>query len=264
MPHVVDPLGGTYYVEASRIRLAAAATALIDEVEAIGGMTRAVESGLPKLRIEESAARRQARSTGGTRRSSVSTSTSRPTRPRSTCATSTTRRCASGRSCGSRRCCLRDQSRVDAALAALTQTAQSGNGNLGLVGRGDPCPARRSARSPTRSKGCLPATAPRSARSAACTAGRTRIDEGFRRVQREIDAFAGDEGRRPAHAGRQIRPGRARPRREGHRHRVRRHRFRRRHRPVVPDSGGGGPTPSRTTSTSSGCRPMPPHDLVRR
>src|SRR5207245_10210261 len=60
IPHVVDPLGGSYYVESLTHSIAAAAMALIDEVEALGGMTRAVESGMPKLRIEESAARRQA------------------------------------------------------------------------------------------------------------------------------------------------------------------------------------------------------------
>src|SRR5262249_2031936 len=60
VPHVVDPLGGSYYVESLTHSIAAAATALIDEVEALGGMTRAVEMGMPKLRIEESAARRQA------------------------------------------------------------------------------------------------------------------------------------------------------------------------------------------------------------
>jgi methylmalonyl-CoA mutase len=59
--HVVDPLGGSYYVEALTHSLAAAAWELIEEVEALGGMTRAVESGMPKLRIEEAAARRQAR-----------------------------------------------------------------------------------------------------------------------------------------------------------------------------------------------------------
>ncbi|MSP82038.1 MAG: methylmalonyl-CoA mutase [Alphaproteobacteria bacterium] len=59
--HVVDPLGGSYYVEALTHALAAAAKDLIDEVEALGGMTRAVEAGVPKARIEESAARRQAR-----------------------------------------------------------------------------------------------------------------------------------------------------------------------------------------------------------
>jgi methylmalonyl-CoA mutase len=58
--HVVDPLGGSYYVEALTASLAAHAWELIEEVESLGGMTRAVESGMPKLRIEEAAARRQA------------------------------------------------------------------------------------------------------------------------------------------------------------------------------------------------------------
>src|SRR5215469_15180870 len=59
--HVVDPLGGSYYVEALTQSLADEAWKLIEEVEALGGMTKAVESGMPKLRIEEAAARRQAR-----------------------------------------------------------------------------------------------------------------------------------------------------------------------------------------------------------
>jgi methylmalonyl-CoA mutase len=58
---VVDPLGGSYYVEALTHALATHAEALIDEVEQMGGMTKAVAAGLPKLRIEEAAARRQAR-----------------------------------------------------------------------------------------------------------------------------------------------------------------------------------------------------------
>jgi methylmalonyl-CoA mutase len=57
---VVDPLGGSYYVESLTTALAEKAWALVEEVESLGGMTRAVESGMPKLRIEESAARRQA------------------------------------------------------------------------------------------------------------------------------------------------------------------------------------------------------------
>ena len=57
---VVDPLAGSYYVESLTAELAEKAWALIEEVEALGGMTRAVASGMPKLRIEESAARRQA------------------------------------------------------------------------------------------------------------------------------------------------------------------------------------------------------------
>ena len=61
VPHVIDPLGGSYYVEALTQELVDKAWALIEEVEELGGMTNAVASGMPKLRIEESAARRQAR-----------------------------------------------------------------------------------------------------------------------------------------------------------------------------------------------------------
>jgi methylmalonyl-CoA mutase len=59
--NVVDPLAGSYYVESLTHELAEAAQKLIDEVEDLGGMTKAVAEGMPKLRIEESAARRQAR-----------------------------------------------------------------------------------------------------------------------------------------------------------------------------------------------------------
>jgi methylmalonyl-CoA mutase len=61
VPHVIDPLGGSYYVESLTNSLVVEAEKLIAEVEALGGMTKAVESGMPKLRIEEAAARRQAR-----------------------------------------------------------------------------------------------------------------------------------------------------------------------------------------------------------
>jgi methylmalonyl-CoA mutase len=59
--HVVDPLAGSYYVERLTHSVASEAQKLIDEVEKLGGMTRAVVAGMPKLRIEEAAARRQAR-----------------------------------------------------------------------------------------------------------------------------------------------------------------------------------------------------------
>jgi len=57
---VVDPLAGSYYVESLTAELADKAWALMEEVEEMGGMTKAVASGMPKLRIEESAATRQA------------------------------------------------------------------------------------------------------------------------------------------------------------------------------------------------------------
>ncbi len=61
MCHVVDPLGGSYYVEHLTNELVQEAWKIITEVEDMGGMTKAVESGMPKIRIEEAAALRQAR-----------------------------------------------------------------------------------------------------------------------------------------------------------------------------------------------------------
>ena len=61
----VDPWGGSYYVEFLTKELTEKAWALIEEVEQLGGMTKAIETGLPKLRIEEAAARKQARIDGG-------------------------------------------------------------------------------------------------------------------------------------------------------------------------------------------------------
>ena len=58
--HVIDPWAGSYYVERLTHELMHSAWSLIEEIEALGGMAKAIESGLPKMRIEESAARRQA------------------------------------------------------------------------------------------------------------------------------------------------------------------------------------------------------------
>jgi len=62
---VVDPLGGSYYVEYLTEQLANKAWELIEEVEKLGGMTKAIESGIPKMRIEEAAAAKQARIDSG-------------------------------------------------------------------------------------------------------------------------------------------------------------------------------------------------------
>ena len=64
--HVVDPWGGSYYVESLTHELAERAWRLIQEVEELGGMAKAIETGLPKMRIEEAAARKQARIDAGT------------------------------------------------------------------------------------------------------------------------------------------------------------------------------------------------------
>lgn len=64
----VDPWAGSYYVEQLTNELAERAWALIEEIEKVGGMAKAIEEGLPKLRIEEAAARKQARIDSGTDR----------------------------------------------------------------------------------------------------------------------------------------------------------------------------------------------------
>jgi methylmalonyl-CoA mutase len=62
---VVDPLGGSYYLESLTASLAAKAWDLIQEVEKLGGMTKAIEGGIPKMRIEQAAAAKQARIDSG-------------------------------------------------------------------------------------------------------------------------------------------------------------------------------------------------------
>jgi methylmalonyl-CoA mutase len=62
---IIDPWGGSYYVERLTAELAAKAWGHIQEVEALGGMAKAIEAGIPKLRIEEAAAKTQARIDGG-------------------------------------------------------------------------------------------------------------------------------------------------------------------------------------------------------
>jgi len=62
---IIDPWGGSYYVERLTAELATKAWGHIQEVEALGGMAKAIEAGIPKLRIEEAAAKTQARIDGG-------------------------------------------------------------------------------------------------------------------------------------------------------------------------------------------------------
>ena len=65
IPHVVDPLGGSYYVEALTAELVTAARALIAEMDAAGGMTAAIQAGIPQTHIETAAAATQARIDNG-------------------------------------------------------------------------------------------------------------------------------------------------------------------------------------------------------
>jgi methylmalonyl-CoA mutase len=101
---VIDPWGGSAYVERLTYELARRAWDRIEEVEAAGGMARAIEEGIPKMRIEEAAARTQARIDSGRQPASASTSTASPEPTTSTCSRSTTGPCAPSSSTSSGGC----------------------------------------------------------------------------------------------------------------------------------------------------------------
>ncbi len=127
----VDPWAGSYYVERLTHELMHKAWHHIQEIESLGGMARAIETGLPKMRIEEAAARRQARIDAG-RETIVGVNKYRREHEapldvlevdNQAVRESQLRRLAQVRA-------SRDQARVDAALAALTQAAAREDGNL--------------------------------------------------------------------------------------------------------------------------------------
>ncbi len=127
----VDPWAGSYYVESLTHELARKAWKLIEEVEQLGGMAKAIETGIPKMRIEEAAARKQARIDSG-RDTIVGVNKYRLEKedPIETLEVDNTavreaqlKRLAQLRA-------NRDNVEVQAALEALTRAAESGEGNL--------------------------------------------------------------------------------------------------------------------------------------
>ena len=198
IPHVVDPLGGSYYVESLTHSIAAAALALIEEVEAMGGMTKAVEAGMSKLRIEEAAARRQAAIDRGEEtivgvnkyRSGDAAAVELLDVDNTAVRDQQIERLERIRR-------LRDKGRVNAALTALTKAAKSGKGNLLALA----IEATRVRATVGEISDALEKVFTRHrAQIRAVTGvygGQYQDDEGFHRVQREIAAFARDEGRRP-------------------------------------------------------------------
>ena len=127
----IDPWGGSYYVESLTQELVEKAWAHIQEVEKLGGMAAAIESGIPKLRIEEAAARTQARIDSGTQ-TIVGTNKYRLEKedPIDILEVDNTAvREAQIRRLHELRA-NRNQAEVDAALAAITKCAETGEGNL--------------------------------------------------------------------------------------------------------------------------------------
>jgi len=195
---VVDPLAGSYYVENLTAALAHDARALIDEVEALGGMTRAVESGMPKLRIEQSAALRQARIDRG---EEVIVGVNRyeqedePEIDILDIDNSAVREAQVARLAQVR--ASRDAGACRAALEALAQAAASGSGNLLELA----VAAARARASVGEISDALEKTYGRHRAVVQSISGvygsAWEGDAGFAAIKQEVERFAAAEGRRP-------------------------------------------------------------------
>jgi methylmalonyl-CoA mutase len=129
--NVVDPWGGSYYVERLTQDLAQRAWQHLREVEELGGMTRAIQAGIPKLRIEEAAARTQARIDSG-QQTVIGVNKYPPATPESIDVLKVDNRAVREAQVASlqKLRAERDAAQVEARLRALTEAARSGTGNL--------------------------------------------------------------------------------------------------------------------------------------
>ncbi len=196
--NVVDPLGGSYYVESLTASLAEEARKLIDEVEELGGMTKALESGMPKMRIEEAAARRQARIDRG-EDTIVGVNKYRPeVQDEVEILDIDTRKVLTSQVARLEKLrAERDDAAVRTALDRLSEAAEKNNGNLldlaveatrhrATVGEISDALERVF----TRHRAVI--------RSISGVYGSAwEGDAGFQRIQKEVEAFAREEGRRP-------------------------------------------------------------------
>ena len=131
IPKVIDPWGGSYFMESLTHALAAKALGIIDEVEEMGGMTKAIEAGMPKLRIEEAAAQRQARVDRGEDVIIGVNKFERPDEPELELREIDNSAVRESQVAALEKIrATRDSGKVESALNALTACASSGEGNL--------------------------------------------------------------------------------------------------------------------------------------
>ncbi|MCC5955212.1 MAG: methylmalonyl-CoA mutase [Natronohydrobacter sp.] len=194
---VVDPLAGSYYIEKLTHDLAEAAWALMEEVEEMGGMTKAVASGMPKLRIEETAARRQAMIDRG---EEVIVGVNKYRKDKEDpidildidnmkVRDSQIARLEKMRA-------SRDQNACDAALAELTRRAEEG-GNL-LEAAVEAARARASVGEISMAMEKIFGRHRAEVKTLAGVYGAAyEGDDGFAAIQKDVEAFAEAEGRRP-------------------------------------------------------------------
>ena len=252
----IDPWGGSYYVEWLTHQLAEKARAHIREVAEHGGMAQAISDGIPKLRIEEAAARTQARIDSGAQTViGINKYQVDEDHPIEVLKVENSRVRAEQIAKLQQLRADRDQAAVDAALAELTRAPPAGRRQPAGAGhRRRPGQGHRGGDLRRAGEG-LGTARGRDPYHRRGLPRRSRKGQQYR--QRDRASGEVRRGRRPtaAHPGRQDGPGRPRPRAEGDRDGVRRHRFRRRRGLVVlhPGRGGAARRPT-TTCTWSGCR----------
>ncbi|WP_304617467.1 methylmalonyl-CoA mutase [Paracoccus sp. (in: a-proteobacteria)] len=195
--HVVDPLAGSYYIESLTAQLADEAWKLIEEVETMGGMTKAVASGMPKLRIEETAARRQALIDRG---EDVIVGVNKYRKDKEDpidildIDNVAVREAQIARL--SRIRASRDEAAAQAALAEITRRAREG-GNL-LEAAVEAARARATVGEISMAMEEIFGRHRAEVRTLAGVYGAAyEGDEGFAQIQRDVEAFAEEEGRRP-------------------------------------------------------------------
>ncbi|SFA97927.1 methylmalonyl-CoA mutase [Poseidonocella pacifica] len=195
--HVVDPLAGSYYVESLTHQLAEEAWALIEEVEEMGGMTKAVASGMPKLRIEETAAMRQAQIDKG---EEVIVGVNKYRKEREDpidILDIDNNKVREGQVAALKRIrAQRDQAACDAALGELAKRAKEG-GNL-LEAAIEAARARATVGEISMAMEKIFGRHRAEVKTLAGVYGKAyEGDEGFAAIQKSVEDFAEEEGRRP-------------------------------------------------------------------
>jgi methylmalonyl-CoA mutase len=198
IPAVIDPWGGSYFMESLTESVYRAANQLIDEVEAMGGMTKAIVAGLPKLRIEEAATRRQARIDSGedtivgVNKYRLKEETQIEVREidNSAVREAQIKRLAAIRA-------QRDAKRMESALEKLIELARSGQGTL-LEAAIEAARARASVGEISAALEAVYGRHRAEIRSVSGVyAGMYRGDGEFESARSEVESFARAEGRRP-------------------------------------------------------------------
>ena len=195
--NVIDPLGGSYYMETLTHSLVKEAWKLIEEVEELGGMTKAVGTGMPKLKIEEAAARRQAKIDRG-EEVIVGVNKYRPAQndPIEILDIDNAKVLASQVERLKKVRAARDEEACRKALEALTEGAR-GKGNL-LALAIDAARARATVGEISDAMEAVFGRHRAEIKSISGVYGQAyEGDEGFMQISKEIEAFAEAEGRRP-------------------------------------------------------------------